>query len=174
MEKATAYFGVPPRLLADVSDSAGVLRPADLRAMRRSISEFARRFPQAGFTAAFMALERDVPGAAYAWWIFNRCHPAGAMRQASANRHLFLLVDTAGRDAWLTLGYGLEPFVSEAQLRHCLERAQPHFAKEAWTAGVAALLKEAEEMLREVATSLPRVFGLTDAAQPVNPEPAAA
>jgi uncharacterized membrane protein YgcG len=174
MEKATAYFGTPPRLTPGVSDLSGVLRPADLRALRRRIGDFGERFPQSGFSAVFMALDNDMPGAAYAWWIFNRCQPADGMQEGGGNRQLFLLVDTAGHHAWLTQGYGLEPFVSETRLQQCLAQAQPHFAREAWAAGVAALLQEAESVLREVVTSLPRVFGLTEPSPLLNPEPAVA
>ncbi len=174
MDKASAFFGEPPQLQPDVTDPAGKLRPAEARALRRRIAEFCRRFPQAGFTAVFMDLNRDMPGAAYAWWIFNRCQPGGESRPGSSNRRLLLLVDTAGRQAWLTQGYGLEPFVSEAQLRQCLDQALPHFAREEWTAGVEALLQEVESVLRAVLAGLPRVFGLLDPSVVLNPEPAAA
>jgi uncharacterized membrane protein YgcG len=174
MEKASAYFGTPPHLTTDISDLAGVLRPAELRVLRQRIGEFGRRFPQSGFSAVFMAIDRDVPGAAYAWWIFNRCQPAGGTQEGGGNRQLFLLVDTAGHHAWLTQGYGLEPFVSESRLLQCLEQAQPHFVRQAWAEGIAALLQEAEAVLREVVTALPRVFGLMEPSPPLNSEPALA
>lgn len=174
MDKATAFFGAPPRLVQGVSDSAEVLRPRDLRTIRRAIREFERRFPQAGFTVAFMTLGKDIPGATYAWWVFNRSNPAGELLQASANRHVFLLVDTASRGAWLTQGYGLEPFVSAAYLQQCLEKAQPLLARGQFAAAVAALLKELEAVLRTVAADLPRIFGLGLAQSSRTPETAAA
>ena len=79
MEKAAAFFGIAPRLIRGVSDSAGVLTSADLRVIRRRIADFERRFPQTGFTAAFMAVSKDFPGATYAYWVFNRCNPAGEL-----------------------------------------------------------------------------------------------
>jgi len=174
IDKATAYFGEPPRLQPDVTDPAGKLRPADLRSVRRRIGEFSRRFPQAGFSAVFMDLSPDVPGAAYAWWLFNRGLPGGETQHGGNNRRLLLLVDTAGRQAWLTQGYGLEPFVSEAQLRQCLERALPHLAMQDWAAAVLSMIEEIESMLRAVLTALPRIFGLKNPSAVLNPEPAAA
>jgi uncharacterized membrane protein YgcG len=162
MEKAGAYFGPAPRLLRGVSDTAGVLGSGNIRRIRRSIAAFERRFPQSGFTAAFMELGKEIPGATYAWWVFNRCNPAGEMSRGSANRHLFLLVDTAGQGAWLTVGYGLEPFIGGARLQQCLDRAQPHFAEGRYAAGVAALLAEAESVFRGVVAGLPRVFGIPE------------
>src|SRR5262245_21392082 len=93
MEKAGAYFGAAPRLMSDVSDTAGVLTSGDVRRMRRRIAAFERRFPQTGFTVAFVSLAKGTPGPTYAWWIFNRCAPAGELKPGSADRHVFLLVD---------------------------------------------------------------------------------
>ena len=174
MDKATAFFGTPPRLMQGVSDSAGVLTAGARRTVRRAIREFARRFPQAGFTVAFMALPKDTPGPTYAWWVFNRSNPAGELQQASANRHLFLLVDTVSRGAWLTAGYGLEPFLSAAQLQQCLAKAQPHFVRGEYAPGIVALLREADAVCRAVITALPRVFGLPQTQTASTPEPAAA
>lgn len=174
MDKATAFFGTPPRLLRGVSDSANVLSAGDMRAVRQSIKEFERRFPQAGFTVTFMALPKDTPGPAYTWWVFNRSNPSGELQQASMNRHVFLLVDITSGGAWLTCGYGLEPFVSTAQWQQCLAKAQPHFAAGQYVAGVGAVLKEAEAVLRTIVGALPRIFGLPQ--QHVTPlsEPATA
>lgn len=174
MDKATAFFGTPPRLLRGVSDTAGVLTAADMRSIRRGIREFERRFPQLGFTVAFMALPKDTPGPTYTWWAFNRCNPSGELLQASANRHIFLLVDTTGGGAWLTCGYGLEPFVNTDQWQQCLTKAQPLFATVQYASGVTALLKETETVLRTVIGALPLIFGLPQ--QPVTPlaEPATA
>lgn len=160
MEKAGAYFGIVPRLSPEVSDLAGVLTAGETRRIRQGIVAFGRRFPQSGFSVALMSLEKETPGAAYTYWVFNRCNPGGEMNQGSANRHLFLLVDTVGRGAWLTHGYGLEPFVSTQQLQRCLEKGQADFARGRYAAGIAAVIAEAECVLREVVVGLPRTFGL--------------
>jgi uncharacterized membrane protein YgcG len=177
LEKAGAYFGTAPRLVHGVSDSAGVLSAGARRRIRRRIAAFERRFPQSGFTVAFMALGKEIPGATYTYWIFNRCNPAGELIQGAENRHVFLLVDTAGHGAWLTVGYGLEPFIGADHLHRFLDRAEPHFAKGRYAAGVIALLAEVEVVFREVVASLPRVFGVegieTRPAAPA-PEPASA
>jgi uncharacterized membrane protein YgcG len=145
----------------------------------RAYSARATRAPSAGRCGSSSGVFRrrgskDTPGAAYAWWVFNRSNPAGELRQASANRHLFLLVDTASRGAWLTVGYGLEPFVGTDQLRRCVERAQPFLERGEFAAGVAALLKEAEAVLRATVAALPRIYGLPPATHGAAPEPAAA
>lgn len=160
LEKAGAFFGTVPRLLRGVSDAAGVLKAGDIRRLKGAIGKFERRFPQAGFTVAFMPLPEGTPGPTYTYWVFNRCNPAGELHQGSDNRHIFLLVDTAGGDAWLTVGYGLEPFIGAQHLRPCLEKAQGLFAAGDYTAGVIALLEELESTLRAVVAELPRTFGL--------------
>lgn len=160
LEKAGAFFGTAPRLIRGVSDSAGVLAAADVRKIKRAIVQFERRFPQTGFTVAFMELPADSPGATYAYWVFNRSNPAGELNQGCENRHLFLLVDTAGGGAWMTVGYGLEPFIGERHLQQCLERTRTPFAAGEYASGVIALLGEAESVFREVIGTLPRAFGL--------------
>lgn len=169
MEKASAFFGTVPRLDPAVSDTAGVLGSGDIRRLKRAIAEFERKFPQAGFTAAFMALPPDTPGPTYTVWVFNRCHPAGEHRQGEDNRHVLLLVDTEGGGAWMTLGYGLEPFVGTRHLQQCIDAAAPHFAAGRWAEGALAALAELDALLREIITTLPRIFGLTP-----SPLPAAA
>lgn len=160
LEKAGAFFGTVPRLLRGVSDAAGVLKGADIRRLKAAILKFERRFPQAGFTVAFIPLPEGTPGATYTYWVFNRCNPAGELHQGSSNRHIFLLVDTAGRDAWLTVGYGLEPFIGEQHLSPCLAKAQPHLAAGAYPEAVITLLEELETTFRTVVAELPRTFGL--------------
>ena len=83
-------------------------------------------------------------------------------------------MDTASRGAWLTQGYGFEPFVSAALLQQCLEKAQPLLARGQFAAAVAALLKELEAVLRTVAADLPRIFGLGLAPSAPTPSPASA
>ena len=80
MDKAGAFFGTVPRLGPGVSDSAGVLSGSDIRSMGRSIAAFEGRFPQCGFGVAFVALGKDIPGAAYTFWVFNRTYQAGHKR----------------------------------------------------------------------------------------------
>ena len=97
---------------------------------------------------------------AYAWWLFNQCNPAGETQEGPENCHLFLLVDTVGKGAWMTLGYGLEPFIGERHLRQFLEGARPHFSRGEYAAGAALVIREAGRMIQEMAAALPRIFGL--------------
>jgi len=161
IEKAGAFFGTVPLLVRGVSDSAGVLTGAETRRIHRDIAAFERRFPQCGFTAAFMALGKDIPGAAYTFWVFNRSSLAGELNQGSRNRHILLLVDTRSCGAWITLGYGLEPFIGRKMLDEGLEAALPHFAAGRWGAGVGALLAGVAEAFREVVMAIPKVYGVT-------------
>ena len=160
MEKAGAFFGTVPRLVPGVSDSAGVLSGADIRSMGRSISAFERRFPQCGFGVALVALGKDIPGAAYTFWVFNRTYQAGGLNQGARNRHLLLLIDTAGRGAWLTMGYGLEPFLSQKTLDACLQKVQPYLEAGNWRAAVSDLLAALEVAMREIVRSFTRTYGL--------------
>jgi len=160
MEKAGAFFGASPRLERGVNDFAGVLNGSDKRSIRGSIMNFERRFPQCGFTVAFMALGKDIPGAAYAFWMFNRANQGADPGQGSRNRHLLLLVDTAARNSWMTLGYGLEPFISRKMLEGCMGAARPHFAAGKWGSGVSALLAGMELIFREVILAFPKIYGL--------------
>ncbi len=166
MEKASAFFGAPPRLDSGVSDNAGVLSGTDARRLNRAIKSFERKFPQAGFTAAFIALPGDTLGPAYTMWVFNRCHPGAGEISGSGNRHVLLLVDVSGGGAWMTLGYGLEPFVGARHLQRCLDAAYLHFATGRWAEGAHAAIAELNGLLREIHTSLPRIFGLTTESSP--------
>ena len=167
MDKASQFFGTAPRLTEGVSDIAAVLSPRDNRRLHGAIQAFERRFPQVGFTAAFMAVAPGVPLQSYAFWIFKRCALGGETATGGMNRHVFLLIDTTGQRSALMTGYGLEPFVSKQALTACLQSGLPGCLRHEYAAAATAILAAVEKTLREISSELPRIFGVS----PIQPAP---
>ena len=69
-------------------------------------------------------------------------------------------IDTAGKGAWMTIGYGLEPFIGERHLRQCIEKGRPHFERAQYALGVTAVLGETEKVFHEVISALAKTYGL--------------
>ncbi len=174
MEKAGQFFGAAPRLTGGVSDTSGVLNARERRRLGGLLTAFQRRFPQLGFTAAFIPVAHAVPLPAYAFWIFNKCALGGETMTGGMNRHLFLLVDTTCQRTALTVGYGLEPFVSKQVLTACLEAGAAAFSEGRYCKGACDVLAAAEKCLREISTALPRTFGVTSLRPEAKDEEAAA
>ena len=131
MEKAGAFFGIPRDVFPGVNDQAEVLSKRDSKRLKEEISVFGNRFPQCGFTVVFLPLEEQFPGSTYAFWLFNKASLTDKLAAASTNRQVLLLIDTKGRRAYLTLGYGLEPFVGKQDLEESLHSARNHLVAEA-------------------------------------------
>ena len=60
----------------------------------------------------------------YAFWLANRAHFSSVESEAADNLDLLLVIDPADHAAALTIGYGLEEFVTEENLRDALAAAE--------------------------------------------------
>ena len=62
--------------------------------------------------------------------------------------------------AGLTVGYGLEPFLSQEALDHALDLARPHLEKEDFPAAVLTILNALSQLLEGVCRELSDMLGL--------------
>jgi uncharacterized membrane protein YgcG len=160
MEKAGAFFGIAPAIEPGINDLAHVINRRGRTRLAAEIAIFKTRFPQCGMTVVFMALDENHPGKTFAFWLFNKAVIISQVTLSSRNREVFLLVDTKRRTPYLTVGYGLEPFVGEKDLRECLDVGLTHFANDDFAEGAMQVVRKVDEVFREIIAAIPRTYGV--------------
>jgi uncharacterized membrane protein YgcG len=123
-------MGAIPRYSIHVTDSTeAVLTAADFRSLESRAIQFGNRFPQSRFTVFFTALMPGRSVREYAFWLFNSCSFTAFDSKLSNNFALLLVVDMQSRSACLMIGYGLEPYLGEADLAALAGTVEGPFAR---------------------------------------------
>jgi uncharacterized membrane protein YgcG len=160
LDRVEAFFGEMPRLEAGVSDLAGLFRPGDARRIAEASARLHERFPQVTCSIVTTSLEPSQPLTAYAFWLFNRAGIFRDMQRGSKSRGVLLALDAANARASLMIGYGLEPFVSQEDLREIIDEGAPHFARQFWVEGIVTVLARTTARLSEIVARIGETYGL--------------
>lgn len=162
LEAADRAFGVPPALHKPLTDASGALSRLARRRVEKSISQIEHRYPQIEVAVLLLNVPKQAPMSAFAFWLFNRGQLSSAVEKGGENRLVMLLVDLESERAVVMTGYGLEPFVQEAQLEMCLNRFSQQAQRGGLVDGIDGFLKELDVQLKTVVRQLPRQFGLAE------------
>lgn len=160
LERVGAFFGVMPRLEPGISDLVGLFRPRDVRRLLDAVNRLRDRFPQVTFSVVTTTLTPSQPLTAFAFWIFNRGGLISDLSRGGKSRDFLLTVDCANARASLMIGYGLEPFLSQAALQEIVNHGAPHFARDHWLDGIVAVIDATTRTLSTLCASLGSTYGL--------------
>lgn len=156
-------LGAVPRLVSGLSDDAGLMSRRDSRRIHRELRETHVRFRQVEVSVVTLdGIPAGVNLPTYTFWLFNRSDVVRKLDTDGRNYDILLTIDAAGRNAAMTVGYGLEPLVGKRHLRQILDAGQAHLAADAYAAGVLMILEKLRETLREIALGTPAAFALPD------------
>ncbi len=158
--KLDAVLGIAPVIGAGVTDTANLLTRRGLRQIEKALGQFRDRFPQIQVAVVFQESPAAVPLRTWCWWLFNRGNFSAALNQGCVNRDFLLAIDPVRRRSALTIGYGLEPFVSARDLTRALEAGQAALEAEAWTECVEAVLTTLGQSLQVIVSRMPRTYGI--------------
>ncbi len=117
-------FGTLPLRNRYLTDRAQALSLEEVARLRELLQRFENRFPQSLFSVFVTDLPPDTNVREYAFWLANRAHFSSVESEAADNLDLLLVIDPAHHAAALTIGYGLEEFVTEENLRDALAAAE--------------------------------------------------
>jgi uncharacterized membrane protein YgcG len=159
-ERLGGVFGQMPTLKGVLSDIPRVLSMREAAKVRGAIKQFARQFPQLDFNVLLTAVPSAEPLAKYAFWVFNGAGLCSRLHKGGLNFHLLLVIDTEHDRANLSVGYGLEPFVSEEDLVSVLAVASEQLGEKAFGEAILGILAKATEILHTRAEAVPQVYGL--------------
>lgn len=153
-------FGELPLLDAKVTDLTDSLPRKPLSRLRQECQSFRRLFPQLRYSVIFDQPPAGRPFAAHCFWLFNSAGLCSELEKGGLNYHLLLVVDVGQRRAHLSVGYGLEPFVSEGHLRDMIEAGRLELLADRPVEAALAILARSEKVLHQIAEGIPRAFGL--------------
>ncbi len=167
-----AVLGIPPVIAAGVKDTGNVLGKAGARQVRGALGRFEARFPQVQVALVVEPGPVVVPLRTWAWWLFNRGQFSSALDKGSVNRDVMLVVDPSRRQAAMTIGYGLEPFVGPRDLAKALEAGVGALAAGEWAVACCQVLVALDEGLRGIVGRMSQTYGvplplLKEASRPV-------
>lgn len=159
IDKADHFFGSPPRLEIGITDLAGILSGRKRSAIAASAREFTLQFPQCHADVVIGQLPPETPAAAWTWWIFNRARSRDAVNMAGENRDVLLYLDAKVRRPWLTIGYGLEPFISRDVLKSALVAGRESLLDGAFHTAAEQILSALRQSFVTILNDLPRITG---------------
>jgi uncharacterized membrane protein YgcG len=118
-------FGTLPLRNRYLTDRAQSLTVDEVGRLRELLARFEIKFPQSLFSVFVTELPADSNVREYAFWLSNRAIFSSVEAEGVENFDLLLVIDPTHRSAALTVGYGLENFVTEDDLKDVLEAAEP-------------------------------------------------
>ena len=130
---------IPPPL-ERVMDVDRRLSDADRLLIDKAIEPLEQALPQVRVHVCLGRLFPDTDPREFGFWLINASVPPDAEAASHRPWSILVVIDRASRRASLTIGYGLDPFLSDRRLTTCLEAAQPHFQRGRYGPGTAILL----------------------------------
>ena len=154
-----------PSLKGVITDAGRLLSRRQDGKILNEVRRFVRRFPQLRSHTLITRVPEDVPFEKFAFWVFNQGTLCSILDKGSLNFQLLLVVDSdSGRDN-LSIGYGLELFVSVAHLQRVLAAGAKALGLEAYDEATLAILEKSTEVLHERGDAIPRSYGMRAKAQ---------
>jgi uncharacterized protein len=129
LRRLDSKFGTLPLRNRYLTDRARSLSLDEISRLRLELQRFENKFPQSLFSVFLTDLDVGSNVREYAFWLANRAHFSSAESEAEENFDLLLVIDPKHRAAALTVGYGLEEYLPEEDLRETLAAAEPSLHK---------------------------------------------
>lgn len=160
LDKVEPHFGSLPAITPGISDPDRCLNWRERHRLGKAIRRFERRFPQLRFHLAVVDVAPEIPMAPYNFWLFNNSPLCSAIEKGGLNFHLLLLIDPSGCRANLMIGYGLEPFVSGADLDEIVGTSRELLNGGDFGEAALAVLASAMDRLTQISDAIPETYGL--------------
>ena len=160
LQRLDRVLGIPPVLSAGLTDLDGVLSTADTRRVGRALLQFRRRFPQIQMALLIGKAPQAVPLRTWMWWLFNRSRFSLALDKGFVNRDILFALDTTRKQAGLTIGYGLEPFVGKRDLSDVLQAGGMALDAGEWGGACHEILIALDQGLRQTISRMPLTYGV--------------
>jgi uncharacterized membrane protein YgcG len=147
-------FGAVPSHTRYVTDRAERLSLGEMRKLCDELQVFERKFPQALFSVFVIALPKGGTAQEYSFWLANRGAFSPMEATGGGNFDILLVIDLSSETAVLTVGYGLESYLSEEELDVILAAALPALRDHHLADGIHLCIEKMTARLRELAREL--------------------
>ena len=103
-------------------DQEGHLTRDDIKLGQRALEKLRAKFPQVTLCTCVVNVPESVKLSEFGFWLFNQSVPNGPRLVERRMRSILLTIDPTRQEASLTLGYGLDPFITDSSLVECLKK----------------------------------------------------
>ena len=150
LRRLDTKFGTVPLHTRYLTDRANSLTVEGIMRLRELLQRFERRFPQSLFSVFVTELPKGHNVKEYAFWLSNRARFSSVEAGGAENFDLLLVVEPNAGSAVLTVGYGLEKYISEDGLRDALTQALPEFREGELESAIRTCVEAISHRLRDV------------------------
>lgn len=142
-------FGFEDIKLSCFTDAAGVFRKKERECVAKVVERFNKQFPELFIAVYFSALGDATSIRQHAFWLLNRSifEDTGSERLNSGG--VILLVDVASKEATISYGYRVEPYLNEEDTFRMLSAAHPSFLQGQYLQAVSSIGKKLAAHLRK-------------------------
>ena len=151
-------FGTVPLHSRYLTDRASSLTVGEVRRLRKLLERFEKKFPQSVFSVFVTDLPAGASVREFAFWLANRAHFGSVEAVGAENFDLLLVIESETYNAALTVGYGLEKFISEDDLNVAFTAALPALRRGELERGIQLCIEEMTKQLIDICkavTSIP-------------------
>lgn len=149
--RTCALAGAAPRLIPWIADTTGLLHGPAVARLNKQIGKIRRRFPELILQVVMHRCLPEHPFSMHAFWLFNAGNFAGNSRRGKDNHSIMILLDPFRGEAAISVGYGLEPLLSDGELDRLLAAAQPAWRECRWADGLGEVIEGLDPLLASVA-----------------------
>ena len=154
LRRLDARFGALPRHSRFVTDRSGTVPVRAIKELRALLDLYRRKFPQSLFSVFVVGRVENGSIAEYVFWLANRARFSALEAVAGENFDVLLGLDLAAREAALQVGYGLENYLSERDLKNALAQASSALHAGDFARGIRDCVSFMMDRMREVAKEI--------------------
>ncbi len=151
LDRLDELAGAVPRHDSFVTDYQGAISSKEAQRLSAFLFRLGRQFPQASFFTFFFPPPEGLPHRLYAFWLANRGRFSPLTARGGKNFSVLLLIDCDRGVAVLTVGYGLERFLSETALASCLAQGHKRMERGDYAGAVYAVMSEVARLMKACA-----------------------
>ena len=126
------------------------LSDKEYRKLDKAIQGFERRFPQLRFCVYLNRLPEAADAREFGFWLINHASPADGEDQSDRLRTILVVIDRQNRQASVTVGYGLDPFIGDDTGGRFLSDSKDDFIAGDFVAGTIGFMKRVNQHLSRV------------------------
>lgn len=143
------HFPYSPPPLDRYIDVENRLTNEDRARLDRVIDAVEGDLPQVRLYVCLVKLLPGTDARECGFWMLNASVPRDEEEAGHRPWSVLLLLDTHASDASATVGYGLDPYVSDSQLRAALTAGQPDWAAGNFSAGTVKFVQQLHHALKQ-------------------------
>jgi uncharacterized membrane protein YgcG len=143
------HFPYSPPPLDRYIDVENRLSNEDRARIDRTIETLENDLPQVRVHVCLVKLLPGTDARECGFWMLNASIPRDEEEAQHRPWSVLLLIDTRASAASATVGYGLDPFVSDSQLRAALTVGQPDWQQGNFSAGILKFMHQMHHALKQ-------------------------